>query len=324
MPITAVEERLETLTMTITADFDVSVRRLWDAYADPRQLEKFWGPPGWPATFTRHDFMPGGRSDYYMTGPDGEKAYGYWQFTAMDPPRSFEVRDGFRTADGSTDTGLPSIDMVISFAETPTGSRLVVTSHFHTAEELQQLTEMGMEEGMRAAVSQIDDVVADRISYAAGRPVESTIVSDTQVRINRIIRGSPAQVWQAHQEPELMRRWMLGPEGWRMPVCEVAAQVGDTYRFEWEDEAGGNRFGFTGELVESQPPHREVTTERMIGTEGPSSINEMSLRPVEGGTLLTLYITYPDSRTRDNMLATGMTEGMEASYARLESLLAEA
>ena len=74
MPITSVEKDLDALTMTVTADFPVPVSRLWDAYADPRQLEKFWGPEGWPATFTRHDMAPGGRSEYYMTGPDGERA----------------------------------------------------------------------------------------------------------------------------------------------------------------------------------------------------------------------------------------------------------
>ena len=75
MPITAVDRDPNALTLTITADFPVSRQRLWDAYADPRQLEKFWGPPGWPATFSRHDFTPGGFSHYYMTGPDGEKFY---------------------------------------------------------------------------------------------------------------------------------------------------------------------------------------------------------------------------------------------------------
>ena len=116
-----------------------------------------------------------------------------------------------------------------------------------------------------------------------------------------------------------MRRWMLGPEGWRMPVCEVNAEVGGTYRYEWEAEDGSQRFGFEGVLLEAAPPHRSVTTEQMIGTDGPSTTNEMTLTPVAGGTLLSLVITYPNAEIRDMVLGTGMTEGMEQSYARLEA-----
>ena len=118
-----------------------------------------------------------------------------------------------------------------------------------------------------------------------------------------------------------MQRWMLGPDGWTMPVGEVATRVGDTYRYEWESVDGAQRFGFTGALLESAPPHRAVTTEQMIGVEGPPATNEMTLTPVAGGTLLSVVITYPSAEVRDMVLATGMTGGMEISYARLEDLL---
>jgi uncharacterized protein YndB with AHSA1/START domain len=103
-----------------------------------------------------------------------------------------------------------------------------------------------------------------------------------------------------------------------MPVCEVAAAVGEHYRYEWESDDGSQRFGFTGELLESTPPHRAVTTEQMIGMDGPGTTNEMTLTPVEGGTLLSIVITYPSAEVRDMVLGTGMTGGMETSYARLE------
>ncbi|MFD1860525.1 ATPase [Aeromicrobium camelliae] len=319
MPITSVEKSPENLTLTVVADFGVPVRRLWDAYVDPRQIEKFWGPPEWPATFTRHDVAPGGRSDYYMTGPDGEKSAGFWEFLSVDPLRSFEVRDGFATDDGSPNPDMPSMRMVFTFEETDRGSRLITTTHFNSVEELEQLVGMGMEDGMRAAMGQIDEVLADLASFAAGRGTETQILSDTLVRVSRIIRGDIEQVWRAHHEPELLQRWQLGPDGWTMPVCEVADKVGESYRYEWESVDGENRFGFTGELLESEPPHRIVTTERMIGMEGPGVVNEMTLTPIEGGTLLSLVITYPNAELRDTVLATGMTDGMERSYARLES-----
>ncbi len=319
MPVTTVEKDLDALTMTVVADFPVPVRRLWDAYADPRQIEKFWGPPGWPATFTRHDVAVGGRSDYYMTGPDGERSGGYWEFLAVEPGRYFEVRDGFATPDGDRDAELPSMRMVYTFEPTDTGSRLTTRTFFPSLGELEQLLSMGMEEGLTAAMGQVDAVVTDLASFAADLPAAAQLLDDTRVRVSRVIHGPVQTVWDAHHDPALMRRWMLGPDGWSMPVCEVATSVGDTFRNEWERDGGGDRFGFTGELLESAPPYREVTTERMIGTDGPAAVNELTLTPVDGGTLLTLVITYPDAETRDTVLATGMVDGMETSYARLES-----
>lgn len=319
MPITAVDKDVASLTMTVVAEFPVPVRRLWDAYADPRQIEKFWGPPEWPATFTRHDMTPGGRSSYYMTGPDGTSSGGYWEFVSVDAPRSFEVRDGFTDADGNPSTDMPAVSMVYTFEETAEGSRVTTATRFDSTAQLEQLIEMGMQEGLRAAMAQIDDVLADLSSFAAGRGTEAQILSDTQVRISRVIRGTTQQVWDAHQDPDLVRRWLLGPDGWTMPVCEIASTVGESYRYEWEQAGGEGRFGFTGELLEIEPPYRSVTTEAMIGTEGLSTRNEQTLTPVEGGTLLTLVITYPSAEVRDMILATGMTDGMETSYARLES-----
>ena len=321
MPITNVEKDLEAVTLTITAEFKVPLSKLWNAYADPRQLERFWGPPQWPATFSRHDFAPGGLSNYYMTGPDGEKSGGYWEFISVKAPYSFEVRDGFANADGTPNTEMPSMRMVFNFEEAGSGSRMTTTTYFNSAEDLEELLAMGMLEGTRAAMGQIDDVLADLSSFAHDHATEAQILSDTKVRVSRVIRGNVEQVWRAHHDPELVKQWLLGPDGWTLPVCELAANVGDRYTYEWQSDDGTNRFGFTGQLLESASPYREVTTEQMIGTEGPSTLNEMTLTPVEGGTLLSIVITYPDAEVRDAVLATGMTTGMETSYTRLENVL---
>ena len=321
MPVTSVHKDTSALTMTIVADFDVSQRRLWDAYADPRQLEKFWGPVEYPAKFIRHDMAPGGRSFYVMTGPEGDTSPGYWEFVSVDAPHGFEVRDGFAHPDGTPNTEMPDMRMVFRFEETPDGSRLTSTTHFATLEQLEQLIGMGMEEGTLSAMSQIDAVLADLQAFATDRKVEAQLLNDTQVRVSRVIRGGVEQVWAAHNDEALLKRWLLGPDGWTMPVAEVATNVGDTYRYEWEDSNGENRFGFTGELVEVEAPYRSVTTEQMIDTDYPPTLNEMTLTPVEGGTLLSLVITYPSAEIRDTVLATGMTDGMETSYARLESLV---
>ncbi|WP_084039128.1 SRPBCC family protein [Demequina sp. NBRC 110053] len=324
MPITSVNKDPGSLTMTVIADFAASRERLWEAYVDPRQIEKFWGPEGWPATFTRHDVFPGGRSAYYMTGPDGEKSGGFWEFLSVDPGHSFEVRDGFATDDGEENTDMPSMRMTFSFEDHEGGSRLTTTTWFGTAEQLEQLLEMGMEEGMTSAMGQIDEVLADLASFAAGNGAELQVLSDTQIRVSRVIRGSVELVWRAHHESELMKQWLLGPDGWSMPVAEPATEVGQTFRQEWAPDEGteGEPFGFTGELLEVEAPFRAVTTERMIGMEGEPSINELTLTPHADGTLLTLVITYPSAEVRDMVIGTGMVDGMETSYARLESVLA--
>lgn len=320
MPVTSVTRDPETLTMTVVADFAADLQRLWQVYVDPRQLERFWGPPEYPSTFTRHDAAPGGRSTYRMTGPNGESHGGYWEWISVDPLKSFEVRDGFASPDGERNDQMPSMRMQFVFEETGEGSRVTTTTYFASLEELEQLVEMGMEEGLRAAMGQMDTVLADLSAFATGDGTVTQILSDTQARVSRVIRGPIEKVWQAHNDAELMRRWMLGPDGWTMPVCDVATTVGDKYRYEWEpvDGTEGERFGFEGELLESAPPYRAVTTERMIGMPGEGTLNELTLTAVTEGTLLAVVMTFPDAATRDAILATGMTDGMEISYARLE------
>ena len=329
MPITSVEKDLDALTMTVVADFAATRERLWEAYTDPRQIEKFWGPVEWPARFTRHDVFVGGRSTYFMTGPDGERSAGFWEFLAVDDGKFFEVRDGFADEEGQENAAMPSMRMTFSFEDTNDGSRLVTTTHFGSLDQLEQLLDMGMEEGMASAMGQIDHVLADLESFAAGRGTEQQILSDTQVRVSRIIRGTVEQVWHAHHDPVRLQQWMLGPDGWTMPVCETTTEVGRAYRYEWEpqdasEEGSPGRFGFEGELLEFDPPHRAVTTERMIGMEGPGNRNELSLTPSHGGTLLSLVITFPSAEVRDSVLDTGMVDGMETSYARLEGVFARA
>ena len=315
MPVTSVMKDVEALTLTVVADFDAPVRRLWDAYLDPRQIERFWSPPSLPTVFVRHDGYVGGRSEWVVSTPDGNEVKLSWIWGAIDELKSFEALDG----DGPPIHG--PVRMVFTFEETSAGSRVSTTSYFDTTDGWHEAIDMDMDQHMSEAMSQMDAVLADLASFAAGNGTTTQILSDTQVRISRIIRGPLESVWRAHQEPALMRQWLLGPDGWTMPVCEVAIEVGQTYRYEWEKLDGGGRFGFTGTLLDCLPPHRSVTTEAMIGVDGPSCTNELTLTAVQDGTLLSLLMTFPDATVRDSILATGMTEGMETSYARLESLL---
>jgi uncharacterized protein YndB with AHSA1/START domain len=160
MPLTSATKDPATLTLTVVGDFPVSQQRLWDAYTDPRQLERFWGPPAFPATFTRHDFHVGGRAEYFMTGPKGEKWNGSWKFTAVNPISSFAADDG----DGNIDDGPAS--MTFAFETTPTGSRVTGVTQFASIEAM-ELMAASMEEGIRAATPQLDALLAEPSTSAA-------------------------------------------------------------------------------------------------------------------------------------------------------------
>lgn len=160
MPIVSVSSNPQALTLTVVGEYPVTVERLWAAWADPRQIERFWGPPTWPATFTRHDMVVDGASQYYMTGPDGTKSAGYWRFLSVEPGRGFVVEDGFCDAEGKPNTDLPGCTMQARFAATEGGARFVLETRFPSIEAMEQLVAMGMMEGLRAALGQVDDVVA--------------------------------------------------------------------------------------------------------------------------------------------------------------------
>lgn len=161
MAIVTTSKDLDALTMVVVADFKADVDRVWQLWADPRQLERWWGPPGWPATFTRHDFVPGGESRYHMTGPDGEQPGGYWRMTAVDAPNGFTLEDGFTDPDGNPVPGEPVV-MEARLARHAGGTRMTLTNTFASAEQLEEMLRIGMEEGLAGALAQMDDLLAER------------------------------------------------------------------------------------------------------------------------------------------------------------------
>jgi uncharacterized protein YndB with AHSA1/START domain len=160
MPVTGITKDIDTRTLTITAEFAAPVERVWAMYADPRQLEQVWGPPQYPATFVEHDLRPGGRTTYYMTSPDGERFAGYWEVTAVDEPRQFAFLDGFADAELNPNPALPVSENVYTFEENAGGTRAVFTSTYDSAEALQTVLDMGMEEGATSAINQVDGFLA--------------------------------------------------------------------------------------------------------------------------------------------------------------------
>ncbi|TGN63274.1 SRPBCC domain-containing protein [Nocardioides eburneiflavus] len=161
MPVTDVQHDLDALTLTITADFAAPVERVWEVYADPRQLERVWGPPGYPATFVDHELVPGGRMNYYMTSPEGEKYYAYWDVTSVDQPKGFTFKDGFALDETfAPNTELPESSQVYDFTEVDGSTRATFVATYASAEALQQVLDMGVVEGSTLAINQIDELLA--------------------------------------------------------------------------------------------------------------------------------------------------------------------
>ena len=161
MTVTAVDKSAERLTTSITTELDVPVARAWELWADPRQLERWWGPPTYPATFVDHDLTPGARCTYFMTGPEGDQPHGWWRILAVDSPHSLDLEDGFADESGAQDDDLPVMTMRLALTErTGGGTTMTIVTRFSSVEDMERILAMGMEEGITAAVNQIDGILA--------------------------------------------------------------------------------------------------------------------------------------------------------------------
>lgn len=162
MTVTAVRKDAEALTMIVDAEFVASPERVWQLWADPRQLERWWGPPAYPATFTKHDLVPGSRVEYHMTGPEGDQPRGYWEILESDSPHRLVFRDGFANADGTPNSDLPLSDVRVAIHDVGNGrTRMSIESVFPGAAAMEQMLAMGMEEGLTAAIGQIDAILEE-------------------------------------------------------------------------------------------------------------------------------------------------------------------
>lgn len=151
----------EALTLSFVAEFEAPVESVWQMWADPRQLERWWGPPTWPATFTQHELTPGAESHYFMTGPEGETAPGWWRIKTVDAPDALTYEDGFSSDDGTPNPEMPVTQVQVDLSSAGDGiTRMTIVTSYETLDQLEQLITMGMEEGMRQALGQIDALLA--------------------------------------------------------------------------------------------------------------------------------------------------------------------
>jgi uncharacterized protein YndB with AHSA1/START domain len=161
MTLTSVESDPEALTVTVTADLDATVERAWQLWADPRQFERWWGPPDYPTTAVDHDLRTGGKVTFFMTGPEGERHDSTWQVIAAEPPRRLELRDADVDDEGVPNDGNSMTAMVITFDEGDGGRAVMaIRTHFDSLAGMEQHLSMGVEEGMQMILSQMHAVLA--------------------------------------------------------------------------------------------------------------------------------------------------------------------
>ncbi len=161
MGVTSVEKDFESLTMTVVADLDATVERAWQLWADPRQFERWWGPPGSPATVVDHDLRAGGRITFFMTGDEGERFDSTWEIITADPPRHLELRDADVDENGRPNDGNAMTGFIITIGEKDGGGAIMaIHTRFDSLAGMEEVLATGVEEGMCMVFSQIDTVLA--------------------------------------------------------------------------------------------------------------------------------------------------------------------
>ena len=159
MTVISVDTDHDNRAVTVIADFDTPVERVWDFWSDPRKLERWWGPPSYPATFETHNLVPGGEVRYFMTGSDGERHAGLWRVTAVDPPLGLEFDDVFTDADWEPIADPPTTRVSIRLIERDSGTRMVMRSTFESREDLDRWLTTGTREGLEQAIAQMDELL---------------------------------------------------------------------------------------------------------------------------------------------------------------------
>ena len=159
MTVISVDTDHDTLTVTVISEFDVPVERVWELWADPRKLERWWGPPSFPATFETHDLVAGGEVRYVMTSPGGDKYAGRWRVHAADPPTWLQFDDVFVDTDGQPAVDLPDTAVSIRLLEHDGGTRMVMESRFKSSNDLENWLNTGTREGLQQAIAQMDELL---------------------------------------------------------------------------------------------------------------------------------------------------------------------
>jgi uncharacterized protein YndB with AHSA1/START domain len=158
--VASVDTDYDSLAATLIADFDAAIDQVWELWSDPRKLERWWGPPGYPARVEKHALTPGGEVTYFMTGPEGDEHRGVWLVTSADPPTSLRFTDAFADSDGAPLEDSPVSEISVRLLEHEGGTRMQIRMTFESREDMERIVDTGTVQGLSQAVSQMDGLLA--------------------------------------------------------------------------------------------------------------------------------------------------------------------
>lgn len=301
MTVISADKDFEARTIVMVAEFDAPIEEVWDLWADPRKLERWWGPPTYPATFDRYELAPGGDAGYYMTSPEGDTHRGWWKFTAIDPPKSLSFVDGFADDEGNPVESMPASTVNVTFTEREGRTRMELRSTFDSVEAMEKMVEMGVVEGMSAAMGQMDSVLRG------------------DVLVTRAFEASPEAVFAAWTEPEKFAHW-FGGDSIEVPgeSVDLDVKVGGQWKATMRLPDGGE-INWTGEYTEVDPPRRLALT--MSDEPGSPAGAPVTVDIFEAGGPTGMTVTQPRGDFTDEQVEQ-TTAGYHSFFDSMQRLLA--
>lgn len=300
----------------VTRTFDAPRPLVFAAWTEPEHLKRWMtGPDGWTMPVCEVDLRAGGRYRYVYRGPDGMEMQLTGGFSEVSPPERV-------VASESWGPEWPETVNTIEFTEHGDRTTVTLTMLFTTMEGRDAALASGMDQGMAASY----DRLAEHLRGAAPAPgigtTRFTTPTDRDIVAVRAFAAPRALVWEMFTRPEHVSQWLLGPDGWTMPVCEMDVQPGGRWRWGWRKN-DGTEMEMTGEYLEVQAPERLVNTENW-GGDWAETVNTTEFAEADGRTIVTCTVHYPSKAARDRAMATGMYDGWNTSYDRLEHYLDQA
>jgi uncharacterized protein YndB with AHSA1/START domain len=287
---------------------------VWKAWTDPNHITQWWGPNGFSTTTKEFDLRAGGTWRFTMHGPDGRDYPNRIVYTEVSKPERISYKHA-----GEDEYADIQFEACVTFEAEGSKTKVTLHSLFATKEELDFVVkEHGALEGAQQTLERLDAFVG-RTFVSPMHNVRISLPSDVEARMKRTLSAPRELVFDAWTQPRHITKWMLGPDGWTMPICEVDLRPGGTWRFVWRRE-DGTEMPMHGVYREIRRPERLVNTEHW-GEPWPETINTLLLTDKNGETEISLTILYPSKAARDAAIQTGMKDGAEMSFDRLEMLL---
>ena len=317
--------------LTITRLVDAPRALVWQAWTNPELLKKWWAPKPFTTPEAEIDVRPGGKFRTLMVGPDGTEYPGSGVFLEVVEQERIVFTDALEP--GWRPSNHPFFTAIFTLVDENGKTRYTARAMHKNDDDRRKHEEMGFHQGWATCADQLAKLAESLKCPASDSPSASpakrsgklkiTTPTDREIVISRAFDAPRVLVWDALTKPELLKRWLFGPDGWSMTVCEIDLRVGGKYRYVWTKMPSGYEMGMGGVYREIAKPERIVSTEQFDDPwYSGEALGTAVLTERDGKTNLVTTMRYESKEVRDNVLKSPMDEGMELGYDRLEKLLA--